>query len=62
MSSTSLGTWTPRLLKAAYNYQFIEQDKGAFAHNPHYALQLLYDSIESLAQAAEIDMTGMQRP
>lgn len=55
-------SWTPRLLKAAYNYQFIEQDKGAFAHNPHYALQLLYDSIESLAQAAEIDMTGLQRP
>jgi hypothetical protein len=40
--------WTPRLLRAAYNYQVIAKGSGAFAHNPDYALQLLYDSIEDL--------------
>ena len=35
--------WTPRLLKAAYNYQYSVKDPGAFAHNPQYVLQFLYD-------------------
>ena len=26
-------SWTPRLMKAAYNYQFVTKDPGAFAHN-----------------------------
>ena len=30
--------WTPRLLRAAYNYQFVTKDPGAFAHNPTYAI------------------------
>ncbi len=41
-------TWTPRLLKAAYNYQVASKDPGAFAHGGKYIIQLLYDSIESL--------------
>ncbi|WP_051213389.1 cytochrome c3 family protein [Maritalea myrionectae] len=41
--------WTPALLRAAYNYQFIGMDKGAYAHNPHYAVQLLHDAITDLA-------------
>lgn len=41
-------TWTPRLLKAAYNYQFIVADPGAYAHNPHYAVQVLRTSIDDL--------------
>ena len=36
-------TWTPRLMKAAYNYQFITKDPGAFAHNPVYASELLLE-------------------
>jgi hypothetical protein len=40
--------WTPRLLMAAYNYNFIAHDPGAYAHNSDYALQLLYDSIADL--------------
>lgn len=55
-------SWTPRMLKAAYNYQFVSKDPGAYAHNPHYALQMLYDSIESLSEQTEIDMTGLTRP
>ena len=37
--------WTPRLLKAAYNYQVSVKDPGAFAHGGKYIIQLLYDSI-----------------
>lgn len=56
-------SWTPRLLKAAYNYQFVAKDPGAYAHNPAYVLQLLYDSLESLsAKADDVDMASLTRP
>ncbi|WP_245307852.1 polyheme membrane-associated cytochrome C [Hoeflea sp. IMCC20628] len=55
-------SWTPRLLRAAYNYQFLAKDPGAYAHNPRYAIQLAYDSLEDLSSKATIDMTGMSRP
>ncbi len=41
-------TWTPRLLRAAFNYQYSIKDPGAFAHNPMYVMQFLYDSIKDL--------------
>jgi hypothetical protein len=37
--------WTPRLLRAAYNYNYVSHDPGAFAHNSTYILQILYDSL-----------------
>jgi hypothetical protein len=40
--------WTPRLLKAAYNYQVSIKDPGAFAHGNKYIVELLHDSIEDL--------------
>ncbi len=40
--------WTPRLLRAAYNYQMASKDPGGFAHGGKYIIQLLYDSIEDL--------------
>lgn len=55
-------SWTPRLLRAAYNYQFVAKDPGAWAHNPHYVLQLLYDSVEDLAAEAPIEMPAIARP
>ena len=55
-------SWTPRLLKAAYNYQLVAKETGIFTHNPHYALQLLYDSLESLSEQTDVDMTGLIRP
>ena len=42
------GNWTPRLLRAAFNYQYSQKDPGAFVHNAKYVLQFLYDSIEDL--------------
>ncbi|WP_068309121.1 hypothetical protein [Aliiruegeria sabulilitoris] len=54
--------WTPRLLKAAYNYQVVAKDPGIYTHNPHYALQLLHDSIADLAEAGSgVDVAG-ERP
>ncbi|UCG24900.1 MAG: polyheme membrane-associated cytochrome C [Chloroflexota bacterium] len=51
-------TWTPRLLRAAYNYQFSALSGGSYVHNPRYTLQLLYDSYEDLGGV----MRGMTRP
>ena len=50
--------WTPRLLKAAYNYQYSIKDPGAFAHNPQYVLQFLYDSTKDLGG----DVSKFTRP
>lgn len=55
-------SWTPRLLMAAYNYQVVAKDGGAWVHNPRYALQLLHDSVLSLSERVEIDTGGLQRP
>jgi hypothetical protein len=51
-------TWTPRLLQAAYNYQYSTKDPGAFAHNGLYIIQVLYDSLEDLGA----DVSTMTRP
>ena len=50
--------WTPRLLKAAYNYQYSIKDPGVFAHNPLYVLQFLYDSTKDLGG----DVSKFTRP
>jgi hypothetical protein len=42
------GNWTPRLLRAAFNYQYTQKDPGVFVHNPKYVIQFLIDSIEDL--------------
>jgi hypothetical protein len=41
-------TWTPRLVRAAFNYQYFQKDPGGFIHNPKYIIQILIDSIEDL--------------
>lgn len=51
-------TWTPALLRAAYNYQYTQKDPGAYAHNGDYTLQFLYDSIASLGG----DVSTLTRP
>lgn len=48
--------WTPRLLRAVYNWKFTTADAGAYAHNPPYAFELLYDSMEDLAGPLGLDM------
>jgi formate-dependent nitrite reductase cytochrome c552 subunit len=55
--------WTPRMLRTVYNWKFVTSDAGVHVHNPPYALELLYDSIEDLTVALERDMAeiGIQR-
>ncbi|SCY97391.1 hypothetical protein SAMN02927923_03150 [Microvirga guangxiensis] len=60
-ASVSYASWTPRLLKAAYNWKFVGADAGIHVHNPHYALQLLYDSAEDLSNALGRELTDMKR-
>lgn len=55
-------SWTPRLLRAAYNYQVVAKDAGAWVHNPAYALQLLHDSLVDLSDRVGIDTTRLVRP
>lgn len=56
-------SWTPRMVKAAYNYQVSTKDPGAFAHGGKYIIQLLYDSIEDLngALSTPVDLTNANR-
>jgi hypothetical protein len=56
--------YTPRLIQATFNYTFVLRDTGAAYHNGRYALQLLYDSLESLAASgkAGVNMSGKLRP
>ena len=54
--------WTPRLLKAAYNYQFATKEPGAYAHNAPYTLQVLYDSLADLGTKVSVDLAQAKRP
>jgi hypothetical protein len=54
----AFASWTPNLLRAAYNYTWVEKDPGAYAHNGLYMLQVLYDSL----QAVGGDVSGFTRP
>ncbi len=52
--------WTPRLVRATYNYNYGVKDTGAFAHNGKYLLQITYDSLRDIGGS---DATaGMTRP
>jgi hypothetical protein len=51
-------SWTPRLLRAAYNYNYLSHDSGAFAHNSIYSVQVLYDSLVDIGG----DTSGLARP
>ena len=59
MADNKYAAWTPRLLKAAYNYQFVATDPGAYAHNAPYVLQRLHDSLADLAGG---EAEGVTRP
>jgi hypothetical protein len=58
VSSNAYASWTPRLLRAAYNYQWVQKDPGAFAHNGKYILQVMYDSIADIGG----DVSKLTRP
>lgn len=62
--NVSFTTFTPRLLKAAYNYQLSLKDPGAFAHGNKYIVQLLHDSIQDVSTQLDepvFDLTKLER-
>jgi hypothetical protein len=62
-SVNKYASWTPRLVKAAFNYQTTIKDPGGFAHNGKYFIQLLYDSIDDLNAklATKVDLAKASR-
>lgn len=63
VSANAYNAFTPRLLKAVYNYQASVKDPGAFAHGGKYIIELLFDSMEDLGSATPIpvSMAGLRR-
>ena len=54
--------YTPRLLRAVFNFQFSAKDPAGYVHNGKYVLQLLYDAIDDLSQVVETDTSALVRP
>jgi hypothetical protein len=54
----SYASWTPTLLRSAYNYQWVAKDPGAFGHNAMYILQVLYDTLNDVG----VNTSNMIRP
>ena len=56
-------SWTPRLLRATYNYQMARKDGGAYVHNGRYVVKLLHDAITDLNAMISnpVDMSRAQR-
>jgi hypothetical protein len=52
-------SWTPRSLRTAYNWKLVTSDPGNFVHNPHYTLELLYDSIEDLSDPLGVSIKDL---
>jgi predicted CXXCH cytochrome family protein len=63
VTSNAFASWTPRLLRATYNYQLASKDPGAFAHNAKYIIELLHDSTTDVNRVlvAKVDMSKATR-
>jgi hypothetical protein len=63
-TANGYSSFSPRLLRAAYNLQVSVKDPNSFAHGGKYVIELIYDSIEDLNSAVEGDMSAgsIQRP
>jgi hypothetical protein len=58
ITSANAAKWDSKGYRATFNYRLWINDPGAWAHNPKYVLQILYDSIENLGG----DLTNLTRP
>ncbi len=54
--------FTPRLMRAAFNYQFSIKEPAAYVHNGKYIVQLLHDSIMDISTAVGNPIAGLTRP
>jgi len=61
-AKTRYAKWSPRLLRAAYNYQFMQKEPGGFVHNPKYLLQVMYDSLKDISAVVPVNMGNLVRP
>lgn len=63
ISANQYRSFSPRLVRAAYNFQVVKKDPGGFAHGGKYLIQLMYDGIEDLnsAMGGAVSMAGMHR-
>jgi hypothetical protein len=50
-SASQYKKFTPRLLRAGFNYLTYANDSGAWAHNPRYVVEVLFDTIIDLNTA-----------
>jgi len=57
-SANGFSSFTPRLLRAAYNFQVATKDPNAFAHGGKYVIELLYDSTMDLRSATGDEMNA----
>lgn len=57
VGANRFASWSPRLQKAAYNFQLSRVDPGNFAHNAKYVIQLLHDSLQSVNQGLTVPFT-----
>ncbi len=57
-SSNGYKSFDAKMIQATFNFQLYQKEPGAWAHNTHYILQLLYDSTQDLGG----NVTGLTRP
>ncbi len=62
VSQNAFKAFTPRLMRAAFNYQFSAKEPAGYVHNGKYIIQLLYDSIADLSSATGKPVAGLTRP
>jgi hypothetical protein len=61
-SGGSYTNWTPRLLRACYNYNYYMKEPATYVHNPKYMVEILYDSIADMASLTAVpDLVRMHR-
>jgi hypothetical protein len=63
-SANAYNKFTPRLLRAMYNYQVSVKDPCTYVHNGKYVIELIYDSIEDLNTmlGASAETATIRRP
>jgi hypothetical protein len=54
-TANGYGSFTPRLIRASYNFQVAQKDPNSFAHGGKYIIELLYDSTVDLRSATGDD-------
>ena len=56
-TSANASKWDSKGYRATFNYRYWVNDPGAWAHNPKFVLQILYDSANSLDPTTVVGLT-----